>query len=67
MKTKKRKQMSESHTASTEVTIEGLPDLFDKQNAHFATALAPLARPIRAFFYTGGPNGSIDYPEFSRS
>jgi hypothetical protein len=66
MKTKKRKQMSESQTASTEVTIEGLPDLFDKPKAYFATARAPLARPIRAFFYTGGPKGCISYPEFSR-
>jgi hypothetical protein len=65
--TKKRKQMSESQTASTEVTIEGLSDLFDKQKAYFATARAPLARPIRAFFYTGCPNGYIEYPEFSRS
>ena len=59
--------MSESQTASTEVTIEGLPDLLDKQKACFATARAPLARPIRAFFYTGCPNGYIEYPEFSRS
>ena len=59
--------MSQSQIASTEITIEGLPDLFGKQKAYFATAHAPLARPIRAFFYTGGPKGCTSYPEFSRS
>lgn len=59
--------MSESQTASTEITFEGLPELFDKQKAYFATARAPLARPNTRLLYTGGPNGYIDYPEFSRS
>jgi hypothetical protein len=63
----KRKQMSEFQTASTEVTIEALPGLFENRRL----TLPQLAHPWRAryapSFIQVAANGYIDYPEFSRS
>jgi hypothetical protein len=54
------------YSAGRQATID-VTDLIWKRARMSGFALAAQLRPIRAFFYTGDPQGCISYPEFSRS